>query len=237
MCSPSTEARRTGARGRRLKPRPAVVVVERRDDPRVMTPMRSYPVLQPPARVIDRGGAERARPDGRGGRWRSCGSRRAGSASERCAGRIPHAALVAGAALDAGASLPDVQDAVGHADPATTRRYDGVQQSLGRHPRTLWPPRGGERGRRCCPQSDHRQRRCARWRTPRTWKDAGTALAARNAADLGRKKEPILYRSGGRRSGWHLSRVGATRCAAAVRVGASSPGALEFAGLGVSCEP
>lgn len=37
------------------------------------------------------------------------------------------------AALDAGVSLRDVQDAAGHADPRTTRRYDRGRHSLDRH--------------------------------------------------------------------------------------------------------
>lgn len=37
------------------------------------------------------------------------------------------------AALDAGVPLRDVQDAAGHADPRTTRRYDRGRQSLDRH--------------------------------------------------------------------------------------------------------
>lgn len=36
-------------------------------------------------------------------------------------------------ALDAGVSLRDVQDAAGHADPRTTRRYDRDRHSLDRH--------------------------------------------------------------------------------------------------------
>lgn len=37
------------------------------------------------------------------------------------------------AALDAGVALRDVQDAAGHADPRTTRRYDRARYSLDRH--------------------------------------------------------------------------------------------------------
>src|SRR5205085_2054830 len=36
------------------------------------------------------------------------------------------------AALDAGVSLRDVQDAAGHADPRTTRRYDRSRHNLDR---------------------------------------------------------------------------------------------------------
>lgn len=36
--------------------------------------------------------------------------------------------------LDAGVSLRDVQDAAGHADPRTTRRYDRSRHNLDRHP-------------------------------------------------------------------------------------------------------
>ncbi|MFC7713143.1 tyrosine-type recombinase/integrase [Nonomuraea recticatena] len=37
-------------------------------------------------------------------------------------------------ALDAGTALRDVQDAMGHADPRTTRRYDRSRYQLDRHP-------------------------------------------------------------------------------------------------------
>jgi integrase/recombinase XerD len=36
--------------------------------------------------------------------------------------------------LDAGGNLRDLQDAMGHADPRTTRRYDRARYSLGRSP-------------------------------------------------------------------------------------------------------
>ncbi|WP_435874872.1 site-specific integrase [Nonomuraea dietziae] len=57
--------------------------------------------------------------------------------------RIPAAArlsphslrhIFATLALDAGTALRDVQDAMGHADPRTTRRYDRSRYQLDRHP-------------------------------------------------------------------------------------------------------
>lgn len=59
------------------------------------------------------------------------------------AARLPAAATAhphdlrhgfATAALDAGTPLRDVQDAMGHADPRTTRRYDRARGQIDRHP-------------------------------------------------------------------------------------------------------
>ena len=44
---------------------------------------------------------------------------------------LRHAAITL--ALDAGATLRDVQDFAGHADPRTTRRYDHARGRLDRH--------------------------------------------------------------------------------------------------------
>jgi len=59
-------------------------------------------------------------------------ARRAGITKAISAHSFRHGFVTA--ALDAGASLRDVQDAAGHADPRTTRRYDRARQSLDRHP-------------------------------------------------------------------------------------------------------
>ena len=45
--------------------------------------------------------------------------------------------MLAGLSLEeaeAGASLRDIQDAAGHADTRTTRRYDRARHNLDRHP-------------------------------------------------------------------------------------------------------
>lgn len=46
--------------------------------------------------------------------------------------------------LEAGGSLRDVQDAAGHADPRTTRRYDRASNNLDEYPtdRRIQPPAG-----------------------------------------------------------------------------------------------
>jgi integrase/recombinase XerD len=48
-------------------------------------------------------------------------------------------------ALDAGVSLRDLQDAMGHADPRTTRRYDRARNNLDRHPAHILATRYGVR--------------------------------------------------------------------------------------------
>jgi integrase/recombinase XerD len=54
-----------------------------------------------------------------------------GSASPVGPHTLRHAFITA--ALDAGVSLRDVQDAASHADPRTTMRYDRARGSLDRH--------------------------------------------------------------------------------------------------------
>jgi integrase/recombinase XerD len=48
-------------------------------------------------------------------------------------------------ALNAGVSLRDLQDAMGHADPRTTRRYDRARGGLDRHPAHILATRFGAR--------------------------------------------------------------------------------------------
>jgi site-specific recombinase XerD len=47
--------------------------------------------------------------------------------------------------LDAGGNLRDLQDAMGHADPRTTRRYDRARHNLDRHPAHVLATRYGAR--------------------------------------------------------------------------------------------
>jgi integrase/recombinase XerD len=47
--------------------------------------------------------------------------------------------------LDAGGNLRDLQDAMGHADPRTTRRYDRSRHNLDRHPAHVLATRYGAR--------------------------------------------------------------------------------------------
>jgi integrase len=62
------------------------------------------------------------------------GKRWAASEAFRTAQRIARRAGIDGAtlALDAGATLADLQDSMGHADPRTTRRYDRARGRLER---------------------------------------------------------------------------------------------------------
>ena len=75
--------------------------------------------------------------DGRRLDWHSAGrivrkvARRAGIARAVTPHTLRHAFITA--ALDAGVPLRDVQEAVSHADPRTTMRYDRARGSLDRH--------------------------------------------------------------------------------------------------------
>ena len=71
-----------------------------------------------------------------GGRSARSGTARAARAGLEAAGQVsPHSLRVAfiTGAREAGVPLEDVQDAAGHADPRTTRRYDRGRHSLDRH--------------------------------------------------------------------------------------------------------
>jgi integrase len=76
--------------------------------------------------------------------------------------------------LRLGAALQDVQDALGHADPRTTRRYDGSRHNLDRSPNYLlasvltstdaclarpWPPFGRSPKKSCSTERDRAPRR------------------------------------------------------------------------------
>jgi site-specific recombinase XerD len=58
-------------------------------------------------------------------------ARRAGIAKRISPHSLRHSFITA--ALDAGVSLRDVQEAASHADPRTAMRYDRARQSLDRH--------------------------------------------------------------------------------------------------------
>jgi integrase/recombinase XerD len=66
----------------------------------------------------------------RAGRARTAGGDRRGSA-ELSPHSLRHSAITF--ALDAGATLRDVQDYAGHKDPRTTRCYDHARDSLDRN--------------------------------------------------------------------------------------------------------
>jgi integrase/recombinase XerD len=71
--------------------------------------------------------------------WRTLRRLARGSVPEKAKTLHPHDLRHAFVtlSLDAGASLRDVQDAAGHADPRTTRRYDRARHNLDRHPTYL----------------------------------------------------------------------------------------------------
>ena len=82
----------------------------------------------PTARRLDRHGA---------GRIVRRVARRAGITKSVGPHTLRHAFITA--ALDAGVSLRDVQEAASHADPRTTMRYDRARGSLDRHATYIVP--------------------------------------------------------------------------------------------------
>jgi len=64
-------------------------------------------------------------------------TRRAGIAKQVAPHTLRRAFITA--ALDAGVSLRDVQEAASHADPRTTMRYDRARTSLDRHATYIVP--------------------------------------------------------------------------------------------------
>jgi integrase/recombinase XerD len=64
-------------------------------------------------------------------------ARRAGITKPVGPHTLRHAFITA--ALDAGVSLRDVQEAASHADPPTTMRYDCARSSLDRHATYISP--------------------------------------------------------------------------------------------------
>jgi integrase/recombinase XerD len=103
----------------------------------------TVPLAPRTARAIDLAIGERVEGPGLPGRrWPAAGPAR--RRADRPPGRPPRRDHQAGrphtlrhafitAALDAGVSLRDVQEAASHADPRTTMRYDRARGSLDRH--------------------------------------------------------------------------------------------------------
>lgn len=131
--------RKGGKRQPLVLPPPAAARVDAwlsaRTDTAVLPALRGQPGLRPGRVLFATESGQRLLP---ADVWRLV--RRLGAAAGLPAdltARIgPHAMRHAYAtlALDAGASLRDLQDAMGHADPRTTRRYDRARNSLDRSP-------------------------------------------------------------------------------------------------------
>ena len=132
--------------------------------------------LAPNGRRLDRHGA---------GRIVHKAARRAGITKAVTPHTLRHAFITA--ALDAGVSLHDVQEAASHADPRTTMRYDRARGSLDRHATyVVAAPPGSPHGL----AAPVRLRQPKPMAPPRsqtaTWKGTRTAVLGGNPSLLGR---------------------------------------------------